>query len=62
MTVTRLDTNDYDAVSAADKLVPIIQQRAEATEDARSVVKKNIEDLKSAGLFRMGVPKYLGGH
>ena len=48
MTVTRLDTNDYNAVSAADKLVPIIQERAEATEDARSVVKQNINDCHMA--------------
>ena len=55
------DRSDFDAVAAADALVPALQARADETEAARSVSAQSIAELRSAGLLRMGQPRHLGG-
>lgn len=61
MTPTPQDRPDFDAVAAADALVPALQARAEETEVARSVPAQSIADLRNAGLLRMSQPRHLGG-
>ena len=61
MTAALRDRDDFDAVAAADALVPALQARAAETEAARSVPAQNIAALRSAGLTRMGQPRHLGG-
>jgi alkylation response protein AidB-like acyl-CoA dehydrogenase len=61
LTTAPLDVSDFDAVAAADALVPVLQARAAETEAARSVPAQNIADLRAAGLTRMGQPRHLGG-
>jgi alkylation response protein AidB-like acyl-CoA dehydrogenase len=55
------DHSDFDAVAAADALVPALQARAEETEVARSVPAQSIADLRNAGLLRMSQPRHFGG-
>lgn len=61
MTTAPQDRPDFDAVAAADALVPALQARAEETEVARSVPAQSIADLRNAGLLRMSQPRHLGG-
>lgn len=61
MTPAPQDRSDFDAVAAADALVPALQARAEETEVARSVPAQSIADLRNAGLLRMSQPRHLGG-
>lgn len=61
MTPEPQDHSDFDAVVAADALVPALQARAEETEVARSVPAQSIADLRNAGLLRMSQPRHFGG-
>ena len=62
MSVPVFKSIDYDAVGAAEALVPILQKRSAKTESARSISEETILDLRESGLTRIGQPKYLGGH
>ena len=61
LTTSAVEARAFDAVAAADALVPALQARAVETEAARSVPAQNIADLRAAGLTRMGQPRHLGG-
>ena len=61
MAAASQDHSDFDAVAAADALVPALLARAEETEVARRVPAKTIAELRHAGLLRMSQPRPLGG-
>jgi len=61
VTTALQDRSDFDAVAAADALVPALQARADETEAARCVPAQSIAELRGAGLLRMGQPRRLGG-
>ncbi|MEU3297001.1 acyl-CoA dehydrogenase family protein [Streptomyces longwoodensis] len=46
----------------AAALVPLLQENAARTEADRRVAEENIAALTEAGLFRLTVPRRLGGH
>ena len=50
MSIPVFESIDYDAVEAAEALVPILQERSAKTESARSILEENILDLRNAGL------------
>ncbi|WP_461174827.1 acyl-CoA dehydrogenase family protein [Arthrobacter sp. Z1-9] len=56
------DTADTDLVAKAANLLDLLQKNAAQTEADRRVVEENIEALAAAGLFKIAVPKRLGGH
>lgn len=43
-------------------LLELLRKNADQTESDRRVAEENIEALAAAGLFKIGVPKRLGGH
>ncbi|MEU1667585.1 acyl-CoA dehydrogenase family protein [Streptomyces sparsogenes] len=47
---------------SAAALVPLLRENAARTEAARRVAEENIAALSEAGLFRLTVPRRLGGH
>ncbi|MFQ6148078.1 acyl-CoA dehydrogenase family protein [Streptomyces seoulensis] len=47
---------------SAAALVPLLRENAARTEADRRVAEENIEALTRAGLFRLTVPRRLGGH
>jgi 3-hydroxy-9,10-secoandrosta-1,3,5(10)-triene-9,17-dione monooxygenase len=52
----------YDeALSRAREIVPILRERAQATEDARCLLRENEQLLHETGLFRFHQPKIFGG-
>ena len=52
----------YDeAMRRARECVPILKQRAQACEDARTLLRENEQLLHEAGLFRFHQPKRFGG-
>jgi 3-hydroxy-9,10-secoandrosta-1,3,5(10)-triene-9,17-dione monooxygenase len=48
-------------IAAAKALVPVLAERAKATDEAGVVPQETINDLASAGLFRLLQPKQWGG-
>ncbi|GHE15415.1 acyl-CoA dehydrogenase family protein [Streptomyces alanosinicus] len=48
--------------ASAAALVPLLRQNAARTEEDRKVAEENIAALSGAGLFRLTVPRRLGGH
>ncbi len=54
-------TSDAALVEAAAALAPEIRSRADETEAARHLAPDLVEKLAAAGLFRMLVPRVLGG-
>lgn len=61
MTTAPQDRPDFDAVAAADALVPALQARADETEAARCIPGESIAGMRAAGLLRMGQPARCGG-
>jgi alkylation response protein AidB-like acyl-CoA dehydrogenase len=51
-----------DIVSAASNLVPILRERAQATELARRVSEETIREVRKAGIFRLMQPAKYGGY
>ncbi|MBT2514112.1 acyl-CoA dehydrogenase family protein [Arthrobacter sp. ISL-30] len=56
------DTAETDLVARAANLLDLLRKNAAQTEADRRVVEENIEALAAAGLFKISVPKRLGGH
>ena len=52
---------DRDVVARARALTPIIREYAQAGEDARALAPEVVQGLRDADLFRIVVPKRLGG-
>jgi len=50
-----------ELVRTASNFVPILRERAQATEDLRNITEETIADLKSAGLHKYFTPKRYGG-
>src|SRR5271170_4958299 len=49
-------------VSAASDLVPVLRERAQATEAARRVSSETMQDFREAGIFRLMQPARYGGY
>src|SRR3954470_14711871 len=53
---------DYDeALARAREIVPTLRERAQATENARMLLRENEQLLHETGLFRFHQPKIFGG-
>jgi 3-hydroxy-9,10-secoandrosta-1,3,5(10)-triene-9,17-dione monooxygenase len=53
---------DYgEAMRRAREIVPILRERAQASEDARMLIRENEQLLHESGLFRFHQPKAFGG-
>src|SRR5437764_10046713 len=50
-----------EALRRAREIVPILRERAQATEDARMLLRENEQLLHETGLFRFHQPKIFGG-
>ncbi|RUT42409.1 oxidoreductase [Pseudomonas sp. PAMC 29040] len=64
-TVARIDTQGPTLealVKRAEELQPLLRKNAVASEQNRRAAEENIEAMREAGLFRLMVPKRLGGH
>jgi alkylation response protein AidB-like acyl-CoA dehydrogenase len=48
-------------VERAQALVPVLRERAQRTEDERTLLPENFEDFTRAGFFRICQPKRFGG-
>ena len=51
-----------EVISAAKRLLPSLRERAQETEDLRSLPSKTIEDLKKEGIHKLFTPKKYGGY
>ncbi len=51
-----------EVVDAARALLPVLRQRAEATEDLRQLPDETVADLRAAGLHKLFTPKKYGGY
>src|SRR5215211_1179708 len=51
-----------ELIRRADDLVSVLAERAAETERLRQVPDETIEDLKEAGLIRVGNPERYGGY
>src|ERR1700733_5669851 len=49
-------------VSAAADLVPMVRERAQATESARRVSGETMQDFRRAGIFKLMQPARYGGY
>src|SRR6185295_11389581 len=55
-------TVGYDeALRRAREIVPVLRERAQASEDARGLLRENEQLLHETGLFRFHQPKIFGG-
>lgn len=50
-----------DLIARAEALVPVLRERAAATEELRRIPDATLKDLHDSGLFRMLQPKRVGG-
>lgn len=55
------DIGPAEVVRRARALIPVLRQRAQATEEARRLLPQTLEDFKRAGLFRICQPRRFGG-
>jgi 3-hydroxy-9,10-secoandrosta-1,3,5(10)-triene-9,17-dione monooxygenase len=66
-TLRQTERRDFSAVSydeamrRARDIVPALRERAQATEDARVLLRVNEQLLHESGLFRFHQPKAFGG-
>ena len=51
-----------EVLDRAKTLVPMLRQRATATEEARQVLPETVRDLKESGLLRIATPERFGGN
>ncbi|KUN09265.1 oxidoreductase [Streptomyces yokosukanensis] len=56
------NTDFTELKQSAKALVPLLRENAARTEEDRRVAEENITALSEAGLFRLTVPRRLGGH
>jgi len=60
---TKLSTpTRAEAIAAARALLPVLRDRAEATEDLRQLPNETVADLRAAGLHKLFTPKRYGGY
>ena len=50
-----------ELLGRASELIPVLKERAARTEELRRVPDETVKDLLSSGLYRVGVPKRVGG-
>ena len=55
------ETRAAETLARAQELVPVLAERAAATETLRSLPAETIADMRAAGLHAMGKPRRLGG-
>src|SRR5256714_11948631 len=55
------DVSYEEALARARDIVPALRERAQATEDARMLLRENEQLLHETGLFRFHQPKIFGG-
>ncbi len=53
---------EQEIVARAQALIPVLRERADATEKARMVPVETIRDFKEAGFFRILQPRRWGGY
>jgi alkylation response protein AidB-like acyl-CoA dehydrogenase len=56
-----VDSQEYDPVAAAAALVPLIRDARDELDSARRLPAPLVEALDKAGLFRLGMPRSMGG-
>jgi 3-hydroxy-9,10-secoandrosta-1,3,5(10)-triene-9,17-dione monooxygenase len=56
------DASDQDLTARARSLFPQLRERAGEVESTRRIPESTISELQSAGLFKLFVPRRLGGH
>jgi 3-hydroxy-9,10-secoandrosta-1,3,5(10)-triene-9,17-dione monooxygenase len=61
VSVTETTVDADELIRRATELQPLLAKNAAQTEADRRVVEENIEAIREAGLFRIMVPKRLGG-
>jgi 3-hydroxy-9,10-secoandrosta-1,3,5(10)-triene-9,17-dione monooxygenase len=62
VSVTETGIDAEELIRRATELQPLLAGNAARTEADRRVPEENIEAIREAGLFRLMVPKRLGGH
>ena len=62
MSVIETGVDAEELIRRATELQPLLAKNAARTEADRRVPDENIEAIREAGLFRLMVPKRLGGH
>ena len=58
---TTRDSTPDELLGRAASLVPVLKTRAAQTEELRRIPDETVQDLLESGLYRIGVPKKLGG-
>jgi len=61
MTTATLTTANDTLLDAANQIAPVLRERASDAEKQRTLPDDIVHRLKSAGLFRLGLPATLGG-
>ncbi len=62
MSVTETGVDAEELIRRATELQPLLAKNAAQTEADRRVPEENIEAIRDAGLFKLMVPKRLGGY
>jgi alkylation response protein AidB-like acyl-CoA dehydrogenase len=62
LSVSETGFDAEELIRRATELQPLLAKNAARTEADRRVPEENIEAIREAGLFRLMVPKRLGGH
>jgi alkylation response protein AidB-like acyl-CoA dehydrogenase len=62
LSVIETGVDAEELIRRATELQPLLAKNAARTEADRRVPEENIEAIREAGLFRLMVPKRLGGH
>jgi alkylation response protein AidB-like acyl-CoA dehydrogenase len=62
VSVTETAVDADELIRRATELQPLLARNAARTEADRRVPEENIEAIRNAGLFRLMVPRRLGGH
>ena len=53
---------EAELIERARRLVPVLRERAHATEDNRSMLKENLDAFVEAGFYRISQPAVWGGY
>ncbi|BEK88049.1 hypothetical protein NSERKGN1266_40000 [Nocardia seriolae] len=56
-----LGVYDHEVLDAIEKLLPVLRERAQETEDLRRIPDETIADLRATGFFRLMQPTQWGG-
>tara|TARA_B110001454_G_scaffold212701_1_gene229818 strand:+ start:1497 stop:2699 length:1203 start_codon:yes stop_codon:yes gene_type:complete len=62
MTAARTVPTEADMIERARALQPVLRERAQSTEDNRSVLPETVQDFVNAGFYRMLQPAKFGGY